>query len=77
MHKRRDHYYCNQIYLVMLRPTQLTKASFLQRNQMLQNGLQHLICAVSESHISKKHFATFDFCKNEAFVNCVGLNVTE
>ena len=27
----------NQIYLVMLRPTQLTQASFLQKNQMLQN----------------------------------------
>ena len=28
----------NQIYLVTLRPPQLTKASFLQKNQMLQNG---------------------------------------
>ena len=28
----------NQIYLVTLGPTQLTKASFLQKNQMLQNG---------------------------------------
>ena len=28
----------NQIYLVTLRPTQLTQASFLQKNQMLQNG---------------------------------------
>ena len=27
----------NQIYLVTLRPTQLTQASFLQENQMLQN----------------------------------------
>ena len=27
----------NQIYLVTLRPTQLTQASFLQKNQMLQN----------------------------------------
>ena len=27
----------HQIYLVTLRPTQLTQASFLQRNQMLQN----------------------------------------
>ena len=27
----------NQIYLVPLRPTQLTQASFLQKNQMLQN----------------------------------------
>ena len=27
-----------QIYLVTLRPTQLTQASFLQKNQMLQNG---------------------------------------
>ena len=27
----------NQIYIVMLRPTQLTQASFLQKNQMLQN----------------------------------------
>ena len=26
----------------------------------------------------KNHFATFDFlCKNEARVNCVGLNVTK
>ena len=28
----------NQIYLVMLRPTQLTQASFLQKNKMLQIG---------------------------------------
>ena len=28
----------NQIYLVTLRPTQLTQASFLQKNKMLQNG---------------------------------------
>ena len=27
----------NQIYLVTLRPTQLTQASFLQKSQMLQN----------------------------------------
>ena len=27
----------NQIYLVPLRPTQLTQASFLQKNQMLQD----------------------------------------
>ena len=27
----------NQIYLVTLRPTQLTQASFLQKNQTLQN----------------------------------------
>ena len=27
----------NQIYLMTLRPTQLTQASFLQKNQMLQN----------------------------------------
>ena len=27
----------NQIYLVTLRPTHLTQASFLQKNQMLQN----------------------------------------
>ena len=30
-------YQSNQINLAMLRPTQLTQASFLQRNQMLQN----------------------------------------
>ena len=28
--------HCNQIYLATLRPTQLTQASFLQKNQMLQ-----------------------------------------
>lgn len=28
----------NQIYLVTVRPRQLTQASFLQKNQMLQNG---------------------------------------
>ena len=27
----------NQVYLVTLRPTQLTQASFLQKNQMFQN----------------------------------------
>ena len=32
----------NQIYLVTLRPRQLTQASFLQKNQTLQNVFLYL-----------------------------------
>ena len=34
--KSEKEYLTNQIYLVTLRPRQLTQASFLQKNQMLQ-----------------------------------------
>ena len=35
----------NQIYLVTLRPTQMTQASFLQKNQLLQNGFFYIFNA--------------------------------
>ena len=48
-----------QIYLVTLRPTQLTQDSFLQKNQMLQNGF--LISVTLRWH--KASVA----CKNQSY----------
>ena len=49
----------NQIYLVTLRPTRLTQASFLQKNQMLQNGFLIFLMLRWHSGIENHEIWTF------------------
>ena len=69
--------FSNQIRVVALNVPQLTQASFLQKNQMLQNVVFYIcnainfknsdfcnllrLCAISALQISKNNFATFDW----------------
>ena len=49
----------NQIYLVTLRPTQLTQVSFLQKNQMLQNGFMISVTLRWHSGVKNHEIWTF------------------
>ena len=49
----------NQIYLVTLRPRQLTQASFLQKNQMLQNVFLIFVTLRWHSSVENHEIWTF------------------
>ena len=54
--------FSNQIYLLTLRPTQLTQASFLQKNQILQNVF--LISVTQRWHSGVKNHEIWIFKVN-------------